>query len=446
MFKSKPQNKDESKKVEEEIKQKDDQNKMNQTFSFVKKTTIPDDKPVEAGKGFSFIKKSAPNVNEGVQDNTEVERPSDVNSVSNFNNLEQFLTENENILFGKSEKKEEEKVERVDVQREEKPSFGFIKKSGDEKPKKGFNFIKKKDPIEEKPRVEDNDISEIKSIYSQTNNQDDISVNLEEETQKSVNNTSYIENKSIHEDFKKNNGSVKSDKYEQKYIENKIIPVSPKDDKFKKTEENYSLKDKLFSKKWEQQSPIEIKKEEIITPKSKKVEETKPINKVEDLMQSKDTFDNLIYKLHNVKIKIKDKLKETKNLEELLDINIHKEEEAIHNNDFDRAQEIENTICETRERLSNIRLTLEELNKEMSKLRDSELIVIRHRAKVLEESINSTNLLHKTKQNEMIDYQNKESKKHTGDNVKITKLKEKLDFLQSNLKTEKDVFIINPSI
>jgi hypothetical protein len=157
------------------------------------------------------------------------------------------------------------------------------------------------------------------------------------------------------------------------------------------------------------------------------------------MLQSKDALDNLIYKIHNIKIKIKEKNREAVKLDELLQINLHKEEEAIHNNDFDKAQEIENTICETREKLSKIKINLEELNKEMSKLRDSELVVLRHRAKVVDESINSANQLHKTKQNEMIEFQNKESKKHSSDNIKITKLKEKLDFLQSNLKTEKDV-------
>jgi hypothetical protein len=394
--------------VEEEVQQKDDQFKMNQTFSFVKKTTNVENKPVEQGKGFSFIKKTTPNVNESIYDAPE-EKPSETN-INNYNNLDQFLTENENILFGKVEKKEEEV--------KEKPSFGFIKKN-EEQPKKGFNFITKKKE-EDKPKVEDNDISEIKSIYSQTNNyvNDDISVNFEEETQKSVHDTSYCENKSLHEGLAKNNGSVKSDKAEPKPFES-----APK-------EEN-TPKDNMFIKKVVERKDA---KEEVVT---RKIEEAKP--KAEDMLQSKDALDNLIYKIHNVKIKIKDKNKEAKNLEELLEINIHKEEEAISNNDFDRAQEIENTVCETRERLQRIKLTLEELNKEMSKHRDSELVVIRHRAKVLEESINSSNQLYKSKQNEMIDYQNKESKKHNGDNIKITKLKEKLDFLQSNLKTEKDV-------
>ncbi len=388
-------------------------------------------------------------MNESVQDNTEPERPLENNlNINNFNNLEQFLSENEKILFGKVEQ-EEEKEEKFEV-KEEKPIFGFIKKTEeqqsfgfmkktDDQPKKGgFNFIKKKE--EEKPRVDENDISEIKSIYSQNNNyvHDDISVNLEEETHKSVNNTSYVDNKSYHDNVR--NGSVKSDK-EINTVESKMIHLSPKDDEpktlfIKKAFQEQSSKgdrsrDNLFIKKSEE-TLKEIKKEEIVSPK-----ETK--SKAEDMLQSKDALDNLIYKIHNIKTKIREKNKEVINLEELLKINIHKEEEAINNNDFDRAQEIENTICETRDRLSKIKINLEDLNKEMSKLRDSEIVVLRHRAKVVEESINSANQLYKTKQNEILDFQNKEYKKHNSDNIKITKLKEKLDFLQSNLKTEKDV-------
>ncbi len=413
MFKSKAQGKEEIKKAEEEPKPKEETN-MNQTFSFVKKTTNTENKPPEAGKGFSFIKKTTPGVNESFNNDIPETRQSDSNiNISNFNNLDQFLSENENILLGR---KEEEKIEQKVEQEPVKPSFGFIKK---EEPKKGgFNFIKKKDVVEEKQT--DNDISEIKSIYSQTNNfvNDDISVNLEEETQKSAHNTSYVDNRSVQEGLRAvYSGSVKSDKAETN--EGRIAMAY---------EEKIQEPPKTSSKK-ELEHVVTIKREDIISPKAK----------VEDMLQSKDALDNLIYKIHNIKVKIKDKNKEVKVLEELLEINIHKEEEAIHNNDFDRAQEIENTICETRERLSKIKLSLEELNKEMSKLRNSELIVIRHRTKVLEESINSANQLFKTRQNEMIEFENKESKKHSSDNIKITKLKEKLDFLQANLKTEKDV-------
>jgi hypothetical protein len=158
-----------------------------------------------------------------------------------------------------------------------------------------------------------------------------------------------------------------------------------------------------------------------------------------DLQKNEESFENLVVKIHTLKLKLKAKeiLKEELNSE--LEQNIQKEEEAIQNNDFDTAQDIENNVCELRDRIEAIALQITELNKDMTGLRDNELLLIRNKTKVIEESMNAFNKLKSNQEYELETFQNNDINKHKNDHIKIKKLKEKLEILHTNLENEKSV-------
>jgi hypothetical protein len=160
-----------------------------------------------------------------------------------------------------------------------------------------------------------------------------------------------------------------------------------------------------------------------------------------DLQKNEDSFENLIVRIHNQKLKLRAKEVLKEELTTELEQCILKEEEAIQNNDFDAAQEIENHICELRDRIESVAAQVTDLGREMSSLRDNELLLIRNKTKVVDESMNAFNKLKSNQEYELETFQNNDINKHKNDNIKIKKLKEKLEILNNNLENEKSVSV-----
>jgi hypothetical protein len=114
-----------------------------------------------------------------------------------------------------------------------------------------------------------------------------------------------------------------------------------------------------------------------------------------------------------------------------------KEEEAINKNDFEEAQVIENKISDIKSEIKEINKETSDTEKAMIKLREEELVQIKNKSKILEETYNAFNKIKKSGEYELEKFRNTEVSKHKNDNIKIKKLKEKLDFLKSNLDSDK---------
>jgi len=141
--------------------------------------------------------------------------------------------------------------------------------------------------------------------------------------------------------------------------------------------------------------------------------------------------------MHLLKVENNIKEQEFATLNEKLQEIINKEEEAINNNDFDEAQVIENKVSEIRELIQENKASIEDIQKQMIDLREQEIQLIKKKAKILEESFNVFNKIKKSGEYELETFKNTEISRNKNDSIKIKKLKEKLDFLNSNLESDK---------
>lgn len=158
---------------------------------------------------------------------------------------------------------------------------------------------------------------------------------------------------------------------------------------------------------------------------------------LEEILKSEENFKDLVFKIHLLKSKLLSKEKELSSLFKELEFLAQQEEEAINNNNFDDAQHIEETISENKEKISKINLNISSLKSEMITYREQELLIIRNKWKILEETCNSLTKLKSQEEYQLETFTNTDISKHKNENIKIKKLKEKLDFLKNNLDSDK---------
>jgi hypothetical protein len=157
----------------------------------------------------------------------------------------------------------------------------------------------------------------------------------------------------------------------------------------------------------------------------------------EEILKSEENFKELIFKIHQLKSKLLSKEKELSSLYKELEFLAQQEEEAINNNNFDEAQHIEETISENKEKIVKINSAISHLKSEMITYREQELLIIRNKWKILEETCNSFTKLKSQEEYQLETFTNTDINKHKNENIKIKKLKEKLDFLKNNLDSDK---------
>lgn len=160
---------------------------------------------------------------------------------------------------------------------------------------------------------------------------------------------------------------------------------------------------------------------------------------VAEIEKNQDNFNLLIKKTRNLRIRLQNQenelLKPSLEIEEL----IKKENEAIQLNDFDEAQNIEVKLEDCRKQVEKINSLVEESRKEMTKLREQELDLLNSKQRLLSEAADSYSKAKQVCEIEMESYLNNDVNKHKNENIKIKKFREKLDFLKSNLDSDKTV-------
>jgi hypothetical protein len=160
-----------------------------------------------------------------------------------------------------------------------------------------------------------------------------------------------------------------------------------------------------------------------------------------EIEKNQESFNMLVKKIRNLRVRLANQENElrkpTLEIEELL----KKENEAIQINDFDEAQNIEVKLEECRKHVEKINLMIEESKKEMQKLREQELNLLKTKQKLVAEASESYKKAKQGSEMELETFQNNDINKHRNDKIKINKLKEKLDFLKNNLDVDRTVKI-----
>ncbi len=156
-----------------------------------------------------------------------------------------------------------------------------------------------------------------------------------------------------------------------------------------------------------------------------------------EFLKGNEIVRDLYIKFHTLKkiryFKEKEKIELIKELEQLTNL----ENQAIENNDFDEAQLIENKIIEIKNKLDKIDNDKESFNNELLDLRNEELKILKNKEKLLEETSKKLVKLKGKQEKEIENFNNNELAKHKNDNIKIKKLVEKLQFLQTDLEEKK---------
>jgi hypothetical protein len=158
----------------------------------------------------------------------------------------------------------------------------------------------------------------------------------------------------------------------------------------------------------------------------------------EDIAKSEESYKDIILNFYNVKVKLRTKEEELKKIHKESESLYEREEEAIANNEFDEAQSIENLITANKRRVEGIQATIKKYKEEMNTYREHELLNQRKRLKILDETLTSFKKMKSQQDYELESFQNTDLNKHKNDNIKIKKLKEKLDFLKTNLDSDKN--------
>jgi hypothetical protein len=379
----------------------------------------------QSAKGFNFIKAKTPITNPPESTNTvssanvsvkENSTTENIDYFSGFGNIDQFLTENANILGNNTSSNNTGTVDDIAVSNEissrkltdDNKSVNKVEtNTTTAKPtaaKVGFNFIKKQKDVQD---------GDTKSSYK-AEEKEIVNENTEVKSFKSLR-LGHADNTSVSmDDESKHASSVKQEPIEHRK---------------ESTADLFKLKDSKISSKSTTNIPSLNNPEKI----KAKLES--------DILKNEELFENLIVKMHSLKVKLSQKETEKAELISEKTDYTHREEEAIANNDFEEAEAIENYISELNSKIDKITSDIENFNKDMVSLRDNELLIIRSRMKVIDESMAAFGKLKTSQEYEFETFQNNDINKHKNDNIRIKKLKEKLEILQSSLENDKAVNI-----
>ena len=152
---------------------------------------------------------------------------------------------------------------------------------------------------------------------------------------------------------------------------------------------------------------------------------------------AKNNYLNYISNVHCLKLKLKAKNEELKNVNAEKE-KLYKEEQiAIEENDFEKADHIESSIKEFNNKIININSTIDQCIKELMTGREKELNLMRSAIKDVEAISESYGKLKNIIEDKIDSFNNNEFAKHKSENIRLQKMNEKLQFLKSNLDTEK---------
>jgi len=183
-------------------------------------------------------------------------------------------------------------------------------------------------------------------------------------------------------------------------------------------------------------------------PKPKQEEEPKEKELNENSIKSKfnikkngfiNDYIKYINELHAKKLALQNKESDLSLLNIQKENLMKEEQKAIDDNDYEKADNIENKIKEIKNKASEILSKIEEDTHSLLNIKKKEIEINNSLLLDINEVTTGYNIL-KNKMEEKIEkFTNNELAKHEGENIRLEKLNEKLQFLKNNLEQEKNI-------
>ena len=185
---------------------------------------------------------------------------------------------------------------------------------------------------------------------------------------------------------------------------------------------------------------------ETFTPEKKEEIKEKEISEISINAKYKIKKDNFINdyikyinELHSKKLVIQNKESDLASLNNQKENLIKEEQKAIDDNDYEKADNIENRIKDIKNKCNEISLKIEEETNLLMDIQKKEIQINNNLLIDISDVSSGYNTL-KSKLDEKIEnFNNNEMAKHEGENIRLEKLKEKLEFLKNNLEQEKTI-------
>jgi len=393
--------------------------------------------PIPEKKGFSFIKKTNP------QSNTSINNPQQSTSNSNLNQ------QNNNILNIPNNT-----VLNLPLQTNDNDIYNIIKYDEERKSDSNFsNALNKLDmyPNTTSQSIKENSVAEenYNQVIPETdNNSNSHNKNVENEPQ------NQSSQNSLNTDSKKKSSFAFIKKKQPAETTKEAIYENPNYDvSDTKSQKSFKhLKDNLYSenigymnqkedqkgfKNNHSDNNIKISIAEKIPINIKETAETIRANIKESKKKNEDFLKEILIKIHLIKTVIYNKEDILKSKNQELETVLNNQVIATENNDFDEAQELENYATKIKDVIKDLKRILSENEREMVLLREQEILCIKQRIKVYEDSQNILQNLKQSQESELDHFVNTNISKHKNDKIKIKKMNEKLEILKSNLETKK---------
>lgn len=183
-------------------------------------------------------------------------------------------------------------------------------------------------------------------------------------------------------------------------------------------------------------------------PKPKQEEEPKETELNENSIKSKfnikkngfiNDYIKYINELHSKKLALQNKESDLSLLNVQKENLMKEEQKAIDDNDYEKADNIENKIKEIKNKASETLLKIEEETHSLMSIKKKEIEINNSLLLDINEVTTGYNIL-KNKMEEKIEkFTNNELAKHEGENIRLEKLNEKLQFLKNNLEQDKNI-------
>jgi hypothetical protein len=143
--------------------------------------------------------------------------------------------------------------------------------------------------------------------------------------------------------------------------------------------------------------------------------------------------------LHSKKLALQNKESDLSSLNIQKENLMKEQQKAIDDNDYEKADNIENKIKEIKNKASEILSKIEEDTHSLMNIKKKEIDLNNSLLLDINEVTTGYNIL-KNKMEEKIEkFTNNELAKHEGENIRLEKLNEKLQFLKNNLEQEKNI-------
>ena len=189
-----------------------------------------------------------------------------------------------------------------------------------------------------------------------------------------------------------------------------------------------------------------VKKEETLTPGKKEEIKEKTISEISIKSKYKlkkdnyiDDYIKYINELHIKKLVLQNKESELSSLNIEKENLIKEEQKAIDDNDYEKADNIENKIKDIKNKSCQILLKIEEETNLLMVIKKKEIQINNNLLLDIDEVSSGYNTLKEKLEEKIENFNTNEIAKHEGENIRLEKLKEKLEFLKSNLEQEKAI-------